>query len=120
MVGFGGEDSIVAIAWWSYGLVDASHWKWFYAFATGVNYAAELDKVQCAVTAHPAKFNVDVDLQLRTITVKPLATDDGVKNIEPSWVVAGRSAETAPGLSMIDTTYYTSVLGDMFLDSALP
>lgn len=120
MVGFGGEDSIVAIAWYPpVALQDSQDRIWYYAFATGDNYAP-LNKAQCAVTVKPANFNVVVDLQLRTITVQPLAGDDTIENIESTWLVFRRATETAGGLSMIDTTYYTSVLGDMFLNSVSP
>ena len=118
VVGFGeGDVSVVAIAQWHYGLQDTGDWLWYYAFATGDNYA-QLNDVQCRVTARAAEFKVNVDLQLRTITAQLLDMGKGnAWDIEPTGSVMDLCTQTVGGLSMIDQSYYTSVLGDMFLNS---
>jgi len=118
VVGFGGKDRIVALGVYHVYREAVLTTEAYYAFATGQTYRI-LDKVQCHVTAVPTKFSVDVDLQRRLITVNPLLSDH-VVSIETSNVVIQRAASTPGALSIIDQTYFTSIFGDMFMNSGLP
>jgi hypothetical protein len=116
MVGFGGEDSIVAVATWGCGNNACPGIRIMYmAIATGDNYP-NLNATQCVITWTPTLFSIEVDNLQRLITVKPLSGEN-VEDIDPTGAIAYAAAATAGALSMIDTTYYTSVLGDMFEDN---
>lgn len=113
MVGFGGDAAIVAVA--HYPPANMSKPVWYNRIAAGSIYAT-LNATQCATIFRPTEFSVEVDLQRRLITVTP-ESSEGIVSIEETYTVPYFGVQTLGGMSMIDTDYFTSVMGDMLMDS---
>jgi hypothetical protein len=116
-----GGDNIVAAKSFC---TDVDSWKanysapycWIVIMAKGSQFAG-LNNIQCAGSVIPTLFQVDVDVVNKVITAIPTSTVD-VENIDNTGWIASRAGDTLASLSLVSTTAYTSVLGDM-LDSCI-
>lgn len=92
--------------------------RFMYAFATGFGYLF-LDKVQCEVNFEPTRLQVVVDVRNKTISVMPspdqiMGAAYDIKDIDPSGSLKKMVFRQPTTMSMIDTTLYTSLLGNVF------
>jgi hypothetical protein len=127
--GLGGDDNLVAAAWWasfesgnafkglprSFVYVNKKRpplSKAYTSIASGSIYK-NLNNTQCSITMVPASFSVDVHTLSRTIKVTPQPNVDNVADIEPSGFIADSASSILGFMSIVDTTLYTSVIGTM-------
>ncbi len=72
----------------------------------------DLNNLQCATRALPTRFRVDVNVVNRLISATP-SSIGGLYNIEARGLVAREGIDALAALSLVSTTAYTSVLGNM-------
>ncbi|RDL36212.1 uncharacterized protein BP5553_06824 [Venustampulla echinocandica] len=77
---------------------------------------SQLQNVSCTTKVVPTIFRVAVDVIQKSITVTPVS-QDSVKNVEQTNTVAAQSTDSMGSLSMISTTSFTSLLGDMLVNN---
>jgi hypothetical protein len=83
------------------------------AFATG-DYDSDLNKVQCAVTFIPTKFNVTVDISGRNITVHKASESSSVHDIDPHHNITHVTMRQLELIANDQTNFYRSTVGDTF------
>jgi hypothetical protein len=89
--------------------------NWAFYMGASSKYSV-LNATFCNATYLPTLFTVHVDLTERLITVKPQETLTKVDEFTPApEYIVWSGADTAASLSMIGTTSYTSLIGDMFI-----
>ncbi|KAB8077640.1 hypothetical protein BDV29DRAFT_198435 [Aspergillus leporis] len=89
--------------------------NWAFYMGASTKYSI-LNATFCNATYTPMLFAVHVDLTERLITVKPQETQTQVDEFTPApEYIVWSGADTAASLSMIGTTSYTSLIGDMFI-----
>lgn len=99
--------------------IDVETWKQNYtapfsylvSMAQGDRYSS-LDKIQCAGSFIPTKFSIVVDPANKIIKATPHSTH-GAVNIDETGFIANKAGDTLAALSLVSTTAFTSVLGDM-------
>ncbi|KAJ5855485.1 uncharacterized protein N7529_009429 [Penicillium soppii] len=88
--------------------------KRYMAFAAG-DYYSDLDKVQCAVTFVPTRFNVTVNISDRNITVrKVIESSTSVHDIDPHHNITHVTMRQLELISNDQTCFYRSTVGDTF------
>ena len=116
-MGLGASDNIVAMDSWpghdGTNCTDSSD-PVVLVMTAGKNYA-KLNKTQCSITLTPALFAVRVNTTSKIITVdrKP----DPATDINPAGRIACSSSRVVVQLCLINTSLYTSTLGDMFVSN---
>ncbi|KAF2720051.1 hypothetical protein K431DRAFT_227396 [Polychaeton citri CBS 116435] len=108
-VTFGSTDGVVSIG----GVNNDQSPDYFVAFAAGANYR-QLDTIQCQCFFHPTAFNVSVSMSNRTISVSSLQP---IPEIEPRNSLKAKVMRNIVDVAKIETTLYTSTLGDAFNES---
>lgn len=87
--------------------------KRYMAFATG-DYYSDLNKVQCAVTFIPTRFNVTVDISGRNITVRKVSESSSVYDIDPHHNITHITMRQLELIANDQTNFYRSTVGDTF------
>ncbi|KAI9166358.1 Pantothenate transporter liz1 [Paramyrothecium foliicola] len=82
----------------------------------GEEYAG-LDKMQCAASIIPTRFDIHVDAVDRKITVVPNGSIKNTTNIDPTGFVASAAIDTFAAMSRTSTTSYTSLNGDILMSN---
>ncbi|GFF32762.1 predicted protein [Aspergillus lentulus] len=99
----------------SLAIAAANTHNWAFYMGASAKYSV-LNATVCNATYSPTLFAVHVDLTERLITVKPQKTLTQVDEFTPApEYIVWSGADTAASLSMIGTTSYTSLIGDMFI-----
>jgi len=113
-MGIRGDDNIVAMDSWpghnGTNCTDISD-PVLVLMTAGKNYAG-LNNTQCSITLNQTLFEININTTSRTITVNP--TSAPAVDLDPTGRVACLTALTGVQLCLINTSLYTSTLGDMF------
>lgn len=107
-IGMGGDDSIVAVAWWEQ-FPNITEYVGTLAIASGANYTS-LNNTQCNVTVVPKRYTVNVDVKRGLIQVNPL---NGTVNSTNPMVIVKSAFNTMAALSEVASTKFTSAIGNM-------
>lgn len=84
---------------------------WIVIMAMGSGYE-DLNNIQCAARSIPTLFQIDVNVIDRVIMVTPNSTVS-VDSVDDSGWLVNKAGDTLAALSLVSTTSYTAVLGDM-------
>jgi hypothetical protein len=87
--------------------------RYFIAIAAGSAYA-QLDTIQCELFFQPTNFTVSVSLPNRTVSVLPVGN---ASDPEPRGILRSKVMFNLNMLSMVDTSLYTSTVGDALINN---
>jgi hypothetical protein len=87
--------------------------RYFIAIAAGSAYA-QLDTIQCELFFQPTNFTVSVSLPNRTVSVLPVGN---ASDPEPRGILRSKVMFNLDMLSMVDTSLYTSTVGDALINN---
>jgi hypothetical protein len=73
-----------------------------------------LIQVQCEVNFIPTMFNVSVSIASRTVIVSEITKQKSIDDPEPRGELREWALKSLQDLTMVQTTLYTSVVGDAF------